>query len=69
MNDDGTYTNCNATINEGKITFTTNHFSTFIIVEQANDSVIKDTGENPMVFVYLAMLLSGIAVVELIRRR
>ena len=46
VNDDGSLTNCNATVKDGKITFTTDHFSTYIIAEQAKDSVVESTTPN-----------------------
>lgn len=46
VNDDGSLTNCNATVKDGKITFTTDHFSTYIIAEQEKDSVVESTTPN-----------------------
>ena len=47
VNDDGTLTNCNAVVEDGKITFTTDHFSTYIIAEQEETSVLIDTPVMP----------------------
>ena len=53
VNDDGSLTNCNATVEDGKITFTTDHFSKYIFAEQAKDSVVEstipDTGDKTSV--------------------
>lgn len=46
VNDDGSLTNCNATVKDGKITFTTDHFSTYIIAEQEKNSVVESTTPN-----------------------
>ncbi|MBP3677074.1 MAG: starch-binding protein [Agathobacter sp.] len=62
VNDDGSFTNCNATVVNGEITFRTNHFSTFVIVEQAKTAVVPETGDNNMAGVYFFILLAGCAV-------
>ena len=62
VNDDGSFTNCNATIKDGKLTFRTNHFSTFVIVEQAKTAVVPQTGDNSQTAVYFFVLLAGLAV-------
>ena len=62
VNDDGSFTNCNATVVNGEITFCTNHFSTFVIVEQAKTAVVPETGDNNMAGVYFFILLAGCAV-------
>lgn len=57
VNDDGTLTNCNAVVKDGKITFTTDHFSTYIIAEQEEGSVITpETGDNTPVMGYVVLL-------------
>ena len=62
VNDDGSFTNCSATITDGKLTFRTDHFSTFVIVEQAKTAVVPQTGDNSQTGVYLFVLLAGFAV-------
>ena len=62
VNDDGSFTNCNATVVNGEITFRTDHFSTFVIVEQAKTAVAPQTGDNSMPGVYFLVLLAGFAV-------
>jgi LPXTG-motif cell wall-anchored protein len=61
VNDNGSFTNCNATITNGKLTFRTNHFSTFVIVEQAKTAVVPDTGDNSQTGLYVFVLLAGLA--------
>ena len=53
--DDGKLTECPATVLNGKVTFETDHFSTYILSEQKE---IKATGDAS--FVYLTILASGI---------
>ena len=62
VNDDGSLVNCDAKVVDGEITFRTNHFSTFVIVEQAATAVLPVTGDNSMVGLYVLIMLAGVAV-------
>ncbi len=62
LNEDGSYTNCDASIANGEITFRTNHFSTFVIAEQAKDAVVANTGDNtPVGLLAAVMAVSAVA--------
>ena len=62
VNDDGSFTNCNATITDGKLTFRTDHFSTFVIVEQAKTAVVPQTGDNSQAGACLLVLFAGLVI-------
>lgn len=63
LRDDGSLVNCDATIDGDKLTFKTNHFSTFVVAAQEKTAVVPDTGDNSMLGLYLFVLLAGVAVV------
>ena len=54
--DDGTRTDMNATLVDGKIVFTTNHFSTYAVVFE--NEIVKDNGGLGSGFIVLMTMLS-----------
>ena len=54
--DDGTRTDMNATLVDGKIVFTTNHFSTYAVVFE--NEIVKDNGGLDSGFIVLMTMLS-----------
>lgn len=71
---DGTLTKCDTNVENGYITFATNHFSTYIIAEQ---SLVKEQISSPKtgdtyvpVVCFMSMLLSiGMLVLKLVKRK
>ncbi len=62
LEDDGTLTKCDTTVADGKVTFMTNHFSTYLFVaEAANTS--PDTSDNFAATANLALLLFAVGIV------
>jgi hypothetical protein len=65
LESDGSLTRCDTTVCNGKVTFKTNHFSTFILAEQDTSAVAPDTsdaGTNRVLFALAMFLLGGCAV-------
>lgn len=56
VEDDGTLTKCDTTVSNGKITFQTNHFSTYIFAVVDAATVSPKTNENSMAGVLAAVL-------------
>lgn len=70
LEDDGSLTKCSVTVGNGYLTFKTNHFSTFVIAEDAN-AVVK-TGDDTPLGLWLFLLLGssiGLAVLVIRWRR
>lgn len=62
VEDDGTLTRCNTTVVNGEIIFSTNHFSTYIVVEETARTAAPKTGESSLGFVWLfAIVLVGVS--------
>lgn len=57
---DGTLTSCKASIRDGKITFETNHFSTYIFVEQDKSVLAPQTGDDANLASGILLLLLGV---------
>ena len=56
LEDNGRLTRCSTAVRDGMLTFATNHFSTFVIVEQAVQTSPK-TSEDEMPFLWAALAL------------
>lgn len=55
LEDDGSLTRCNTSVSNGKLTFATNHFSTFVIAEESKTA--PQTSDANAVRLYLSLLL------------
>lgn len=61
INDDGSMTRCTTMVNGNKITFMTNHFSTFVLVEQSKTTAsVPATGDNSNLTGYLISLILAV---------
>ena len=70
VEDDGTLTRCNTTVVNGEIIFSTNHFSTYIVVEETARTAAPKTGESSLGFVWLlAIVLVGVSGALFVRSR
>ena len=70
MEDDGTLTRCETSISNGMITFLTNHFSTYIIAEEAIVTTSPKTGEIPMAgILMIVVVLAGVSGMLFVSRR
>lgn len=58
LEEDGTLTKCDTTVKDGKITFLTDHFSTYILTE-SNTNAVKTSDEVTSLFVLDVLLLIG----------
>ena len=69
MEEDGSLTKCDTAASNGYLTFATNHFSTYIIVEEAASTSPK-TGEGSTVFIWsLIALAAGVSSVFVMKKR
>ncbi len=69
MEEDGSLTKCDTAASNGYLTFATNHFSTYIIVEEAAATSPK-TGEGSTVFIWsLIALAAGVSSVLVMKKR
>lgn len=57
MEDDGSLTRLSTTVADGKVTFITNHFSTYIFAVQNTSAIAPTTGDTNANRILLAMLL------------
>ncbi len=70
VEDDGTLTRCETSISNGMITFLTNHFSTYIIAEEAIVTTSPKTGEIPMAgILMIVVVLAGVSGMLFVSRR
>ena len=61
VNDDGTYTKCDTTVEGDEITFKTNHFSTYVVVaEDAVEEDVTPTGDNANFVLWISVLALGV---------
>ena len=69
LEDDGSLTRCETTVNNGMITFSTNHFSTYIVVEETVSASPK-TGDISNMGIYMMMfLLTGTSLVLFAKKK
>ena len=69
LEEDGTtLTRCESSVANGMITFTTNHFSTYIVANVPASPKMGETS-NSMNVVYLILLMAGIGSVLVVKRR
>jgi len=72
LEDDGTLTRCDTTVENGVITFTTNHFSTYIVAEEDVAAVTSPKTEDASAGINLifcmGILLAGAAAVAMKRK-
>lgn len=69
LEDNGTLTHCQTTVENGMITFSTNHFSTYIVVEEDMPTAPK-TGEDSHMLLYMMILfMSGIGLIIASKKR
>ncbi len=59
LEEDGTLTRCDTTITAGKITFLTNHFSTYVFAEYSVAAGVPDTSDNNAGVLFTALFLLG----------
>lgn len=71
IEDDGTWTKCNTATANGYLTFATNHFSTYVIVETSGTTALTSpkTGEETMAYAWAVMLLAAGGCVYFGRRK
>lgn len=71
LNDDGTLTKCTTTVKDGKVTFLTNHFSTFIFSEEPLEETTVKTGDETEKQIYMIclLLLLGMGILYLGNKR
>lgn len=66
LEDDGTLTRCDTTVENGVITFKTNHFSTYIVAEEDVTAVTspktEDASAGINLILCMGILLAGAAV-------
>lgn len=63
LNEDGTLTECDTTIENGKIIFSTNHFSTYIIAEKNSEMTLSPkTGEYNLYYIACMVGIMAIGV-------
>ncbi|MBQ2902241.1 MAG: hypothetical protein IJE49_10385 [Agathobacter sp.] len=53
---------CETTVSNGKLTFLTNHFSTYVFVERSTSIAVPPTGDTTNVLPYMLLLLFGAGV-------
>lgn len=72
LEDDGTLTRCDTTVENGVITFKTNHFSTYIVAEEDVTAVTspktEDASAGINLFFCMGILLAGAAAVAMKRK-
>lgn len=69
LEEDGSLTRCQTTVENGVITFLTNHFSWYVIVEE-NAVTSPKTGDDSNIYiVYMMMAVSGFGIVVFARRK
>ena len=72
LEDDGTLTRCDTTVENGVITFKTNHFSTYIVAEEDVTAVTSPKTEDVSAGINLifcmGILLAGAAAVAMKRK-
>lgn len=66
--DDDKLTECVSTVADGKVTFETDHFSTYILSEQTQEKA-PDTGDNSNIGLYVVILLMGSAIMMVTFRK
>lgn len=59
--DDGKLVLCSSTISNGKVTFETDHFSTYIFAEQQLSTTAPKTGDTTATLVYVMFMFAGIS--------
>lgn len=59
LEEDGTFTRCDTAIAEGKITFLTDHFSTYVFAEYSVASGAPDTSDSNAGVMFAALFLLG----------
>lgn len=73
IEEDGSLTKCDTAVNDGYLTFAANHFSTYVIVEEAaaaTTATSPKTGEGNMVFIWsLLALAAGGGIVLFMKKR
>ncbi|MGN0351705.1 MAG: FMN-binding protein [Roseburia sp.] len=71
LNDDGTLTKCTTTVKDGKVTFLTNHFSTFIFSEEPLEETTVKTGDETgkQIYMICLLLLLGMGILYLGNKR
>ncbi len=70
LEDDGRLTRCQTTVENGVITFLTNHFSTYIVVEE--DAIASPkTGDNSYInyIICILILMTGISLMAIAKRK
>lgn len=69
IEEDGSLTKCDTATSNGYLTFATNHFSTYVIVEEAAATSPK-TGEDNVVFIWsLIALAAGVSGIFMMKKR
>lgn len=72
IEEDGSLTKCDTATSNGYLTFATNHFSTYVIVEEASATAqtAPKTGEDNTVFIWsLIALAAGVCSVFMMKKR
>lgn len=68
LEDNGTLTRCQTTVENGVITFSTNHFSTYIVVEE-DIAASPKTGDNTHVVIWTLLCIAGLGLIMTGRRK
>lgn len=55
-----TLVNCPATVSNGKVTFETDHFSTYIFAEEAAAVTVPNTGDTSQVITFVLLMMAGV---------
>ena len=67
---DGSLTKCATAVKDGYITFSTNHFSTFVFVQGGVNGAPKTSDENAMrLYLAILLLLAGVAVFGMTKKK
>ena len=71
VEDNGKLTRCTTVWANGRLTFATNHFSTYIVVVESINSTSPKTDDGMQMNVYVTMLLlaMGVAAIELAAKK
>ena len=70
LEEDGSLTKCATAVKDGYVTFSTNHFSTFVFVQEGVNGAPKTSDANVMrLSLAIMLLLAGTAVVCMAKKK